>query len=456
MKKHKIILIISFLICLSSCKEMVIADAWTGIIDNFEDANSDKTIDSATLEEEEKELGIIRSDGLKYRPQDGKYHIFGYYENRKNFVIPDTFNNQPVTAITWFAFENCKSLQSITIGKNIDGIGKYAFRGCSNLVSFNIDENNSAVFNDGGLIYTGNENTKSLVFCLPNVTGEISFRDDIVEIEDGVFSEAPKITKIKIGSGAMISSFVRSETFDMLDSLQAFEVDDENPSLTDLNGVLCTRDEKKLLVFPGGRDGNYTIPESIVEVELHAFEGKKRLNSLSLNSQISNITFLSFIGDLSMKYFEVPSSNSYFSSYKGLVYSKQFDSVLHVPFGLDEFDFYPGVKTIASYAFQNEKEIQFLDLPRSIEKIENHAFYAPNLKSIVFGPSLKTIGSYAFYWANDIEKMFFEGTIEDLTQVSLSDCNSSLVHAKRYYYSEEKPKNKGRFWHYVNGKVVIW
>ena len=25
-----------------------------------------------------------------------------------------------------------------------------------------------------------------------------------------------------------------------------------------------------------------------------------------------------------------------------------------------------------------------------------------------------------------------------------------------YYYSEEKPTEKGNYWHYVNGEMVIW
>ena len=456
MKKSTVLFIPIILLCLSSCREIAFVDAWTRIIDVFDESNNGNEIDPTKQEEEEKNLGIVKSEGLKYHHQDGKYYIYGHYEDRDHFEIPDSFNNLPVTAIEWFAFENCKKLTSITIGKNVESISQFAFKGCSNLISFNIDANNTSIINDGGLIYVGKESAKCLTFCLQNVAGEITLHKDMSDIANGAFSESPSISKIKIGSGTTIPSFARESTFDLLASLQTFEVDNENSYLTDLDGVLCTKDEKELLVFPGNREGSYIIPDSISKVSLWAFKGARRLKSLTLNNQINDISFLSFISNSNIEYFEVSSNNSSFSSYGGIVYSKQFDSVLSVPSGLEKFDFYPGAKTIASYAFNTSKEIKFLDLPRSIETIKANAFMIPNLKNIVFGTSLKTIESNAFYWKNDIEKMFFEGTKEDLSQISLADHNSSLVHTKRYFYSQEKPKSKGNFWHYSDGKVTIW
>lgn len=33
---------------------------------------------------------------------------------------------------------------------------------------------------------------------------------------------------------------------------------------------------------------------------------------------------------------------------------------------------------------------------------------------------------------------------------------SHLTNATRYYYSESQPVESGKYWHYVDGEIVIW
>ena len=49
-------------------------------------------------------------------------------------VIPETYNNIPVTTIPSSAFQNC-DITSVSIPANVDKIGQSAFRGCANLTS---------------------------------------------------------------------------------------------------------------------------------------------------------------------------------------------------------------------------------------------------------------------------------------------------------------------------------
>lgn len=60
-------------------------------------------------------------------------------KNAKNVVIPATVKisgkNYKVTSIANNAFKNNKKLKKVTIGVNVNKIGKAAFKGCKNLKS---------------------------------------------------------------------------------------------------------------------------------------------------------------------------------------------------------------------------------------------------------------------------------------------------------------------------------
>ena len=71
---------------------------------------------------------------------DGTYYTvtgIGTYKNSSP-VIFDTYKGLPVKYIADYAFKDNLQLTSITIGKNIDIIGKEAFLGCSNLTDIYI------------------------------------------------------------------------------------------------------------------------------------------------------------------------------------------------------------------------------------------------------------------------------------------------------------------------------
>jgi len=53
-------------------------------------------------------------------------------------VIPDTYNNLPVTGIIGNSFRNCKSITSVTFPNSLPSIGSTAFYGCTGLTSVTI------------------------------------------------------------------------------------------------------------------------------------------------------------------------------------------------------------------------------------------------------------------------------------------------------------------------------
>lgn len=78
---------------------------------------------------------------FSYEENDsGGLTILGYNGNNQNLVIPDFYDNKPITEIGTWAFKGCTSLTSIAIPKSVTKIGYEAFAYCKSLTSVIISE----------------------------------------------------------------------------------------------------------------------------------------------------------------------------------------------------------------------------------------------------------------------------------------------------------------------------
>ena len=90
---------------------------------------------------------------LKYffNSSTNSYSVIGYENITLSdiVVIPDTYNgpngSHPITSIDSYAFNNCRSLTSVTIGNSVTSIGKYAFLNCSNLTRVTIPDSVTSI-----------------------------------------------------------------------------------------------------------------------------------------------------------------------------------------------------------------------------------------------------------------------------------------------------------------------
>ena len=55
-------------------------------------------------------------------------------------------------------------------------------------------------------------------------------------------------------------------------SLKKITVDPENPYLKDVDGVLYTKDDKRLIKIPCQKTGTYTVSDGVEEIEVTAFQ----------------------------------------------------------------------------------------------------------------------------------------------------------------------------------------
>lgn len=147
---------------------------------------------------------------------DGTAEIKGYSGSESDVEIPATLGGYTVTRIGDFAFAECKSLTSITIGDNITSIGSWAFAYCDGLTSVKIPDSVSTIGYDAfydcialesvtigdGVELIGGwafENCKSLI--------SVTIGDSVEYIGAHAFASCESLTSVAIPNGVKVIDY---------------------------------------------------------------------------------------------------------------------------------------------------------------------------------------------------------------------------------------------------------
>ena len=98
-------------------------------------------------------------------------------------------------------------------------------------------------------------------------------------------------------------------------------------------------------------------------------------------------------------------------------------------------------------------------IPDSVEIIGNYAFgNCSNLSTMVLGKGVITVGDDVLSgFCDNFEEIFYNGSSERWSQISIGKSNGTLLRADRYFYSKDKPLDEGNYWYYdENENIRIW
>lgn len=117
------------------------------------------------------------------------------------------------------------------------------------------------------------------------------------------------------------------------------------------------------------------------------------------------------------------------------------------------------VITIGSYAFQDCNSLTSITIPDSVKVINEGAFQGCSALTYIIVPnSITKIWKGAFQDCSSLMNVYFNGTANEWSNISINNSNNtSLINAALYFYSETKPIDDGKFWHYdENGEIIEW
>ena len=196
-----------------------------------------------------------------------------------------------VTSIGIEAFYYCTGLTSVNIPNSVTNIGEYAFSGCSGLTSVTIPNSVTSIGEEAFFYCTG----------LTSVT----IGNSVTSIGGSAFADCTSLTSVTIGNSVTSIGY---GAFHGCSGLTSINVASDNSNYCSVDGVLFNKDKTTLIQYPGGKQGAYTIPNSVTSIVSSAFEGCRGLTSVTIPNSVTSIGMSAFYGCSGLTSIEIPNS----------------------------------------------------------------------------------------------------------------------------------------------------
>ena len=250
------------------------------------------------------------------------------------------------------AFSECKKLKTFTIGESVNYISEGAFSKCTRLSRFNVHKNNKFFSTRDNMLLNKNQ-SKIVSACFgSNKTCNIS------------------------GSVKQIDQTILRDP-----SVKRFSVSKNNTKYASKNGLLYSKDGKKLIKAPADKSGIINIDDTVTSINADAICDSNKITQINIGKNVKSLDSVLTYGDIKkLKKIQISSKNKYYYEANGSIISKANNKLI--------------------YCYKTEGDTY--TIPEAVEKIGNFAFSAQtNLRHIILSDNVTKLGSYAFCVSSD-------------------------------------------------------
>ncbi len=333
----------------------------------------------------------------------------------------------------------------------------------------------------GGALYGMPYDDEPALMLYPSglTSPEFIIRDGTRTIAYYAFGSAPNLRKLHFPASL--------ESIDGMGNpvnLESIEVDSGNPFYKSVDGVLFSKDGKKLFILPNGKWEEYQIPEGVET--LNAFrngknqrlrkltfpEGYQNLESYQLDvyqaleevllpASVQTIASDAFAGLPNLRRIHVSQENTVYRSINGVLFTKDGKELVCLPSAYGpEYTVPEGTERIGEYALGNESNLERLLLPKSLQVFDVYSpsryahlreiqvaqgnpqyssvegiLYDENATTLLaypaghgliceIPPGTESIGPYAFALNESIQTVKFPSSVKSIEEYAFLACDA--------------------------------
>lgn len=256
------------------------------------------------------------------------------------------------------AFIACTNLEHVTLSEGLKEIGQFAFAKCESLESLELPD--------------GLEKIEETAFQECAGLTAVNFPDSLKTIAGGAFS----MTNLKEVSLPQGLEAPDDNPFKYCRNLSKITMRSADGTGTDCmveNDVLLNKDKTKLITYPGGKPGEYVIPDSVTTFTMGAFYGCDGLTKLTIPAGFTKagMELVPFDSCKSVLEFVVAEDNPDLKSKDGFILNKEGSVLYASPNGREMLVVPDGVVTMTFAAVYN-REGKYLEVPSSVKEIKGN------------------------------------------------------------------------------------
>lgn len=352
---------------------------------NLPDEAFDTKTEKAKVQKATRASDIITVGDLKYTILSDTEvavsgHTYGTVVVIPSLVIPGTITysgkTYTVTSIGDLAFYKA-GLQSLTIPSTVKTIGAYAFGYCDWLKS-------------------------------------VSIPNSVTSIGKYAFSDCKALQSIAIPSSA---TSIDAGAFENCSSLESISVAESNANYCSVDGVLYSKDKTQLIAYPGGKEGGFSVPETVTSIGDQAFWNCDKLTNISFPNSLTSIGADAFLFCDGLTSIVIPNSVTSIGSY-----------AFYKCVNLESVSLSNSITTLEKSVFYGNEKLLSVKLPASLVSIGNYAFYNCNsLISIEIPNSATSIGDGAFYICTSLNSISVPASVTYIGNEALCGLKSTTA-----------------------------
>ena len=255
------------------------------------------------------------------------------------------------------------------------------------------------------------------------IPSEVEYKDEkytVTSINESVFGLNNSIKKIIIPKTIKNTEFgslegITSHPFSNCLSLETIEVEEDNPAICSVDGVLFNKDKTTLICYPAASpQESYTVPDGVKTLVLGAFINSQHLKKVVLPDNLETLGYNAFGNSKSLEEVILPSNIKELPSYL-FKDCKKLKSVV-IP---------EGVTTIGYSAFEGCSSMEVISMPESVVTVDMAAFSGcTSLKSATLSPNLKEIPLTMFRDCSKLAEVIIPLGITTIGNGAFNGCNA--------------------------------